>query len=578
MGDGLKALIIGKRNIVLDSLALAALFALLTYFAAKFEVFDAFVRIAERHKDMSLEDFATGLFVMSSLLLVFALRRWADLRMEVAASKVEEQKLRITQKELEKLVGERTRELVLANEQLEREVAERKLAQDRLEYRAFYDQLTDLPNRALFMNRLEELFKHKERYPDFRFAVLFMDIDRFKVINDSLGHLIGDQLLIMVGHRLKGCLRPVDTVARFGGDEFAILLKGIKDLDDVDLVADRVRELMKEPFSVYGQEVFASVSIGVAHCEMSYYDRPAEIIRDADIAMYKAKENGGAGHVVFDSDMHAQVVMALEVETDLRNAIARKEFRVYYQPLVRIADASLAGFEALLRWEHPERGLLLPEEFLLVAEDTGLIVPIGRWVLREACSQMRRWQEQYPAFRDLTVSVNLSGREFVQPGFVDEIGTALKETGLDPGSLRLEITERMIVTEPEYASLVLKRLKQLGVWLDIDDFGTGHSALSNLRDFPVDSLKIDRSFISSLAADEQNVAIVKTIVSLADTLKLSVVAEGVENEEQLSLTRGMKCGYAQGFYYHRPMDAATAEGILEKEGRGEVFGPAGSGS
>lgn len=565
--NNLKAFVIEKRNIILDSLALTLLFSLLTYFAARYEAFEAFVNLAREHKDLSLDDLATGLFVFSGLLLVFALRRWMDLRMEVAASKMEERKLRLTKKELETLVSERTAELVVANEQLEKEIMERKLAQDRLEYRAFYDPLTDLPNRALFINRLDELFKHKKRYPDFRFAVLFMDIDRFKVINDSLGHLIGDQLLIMVGHRLKACLRPVDTLARFGGDEFAVMLKGIKELDDVHIVADRIKSVMRKPFSIYGQDVFATLSIGVAHCEMTYYDRPVEIIRDADTAMYKAKENGGGGHMVFDSDMHAQAVMALKVETDLRNAIAREEFRVYYQPVVKVAGGSLAGFEALLRWEHPERGLLLPEEFLLVAEDTGLIVPIGRWVLREACTQMRRWQEQYPAFRDLTVSVNLSGREFVQPGFVDEIGTVLKETGLDPKSLRLEITERMIVTDPEYASLAMKRLKELGIWLDIDDFGTGHSALSNLRDFPVDSLKIDRSFISTLAADKQNIAIVKTIVALANTLELTVVAEGVETEEQQSLTRGMKCGYAQGFFYHRPLDAASAEVLLKEERR-----------
>ena len=463
----------------------------------------------------------------------------------------------------EKKLWQRTIELERANELLNQENSKLKKAEDLLTRQAFYDSLTDLPNRALFIDRLRISLERKKRYPNHSFAILFLDLDRFKVINASLGHIIGDQLLIMMAQRLKKHIRSSDTIARFGGDEFAILMEETEEISSVYDIAERFHNEMKSPFSIFGREIFTTMSIGIVMSNRGDYTRPEELLRDADTAMYHAKERGKACHVTFDSTMHAKATAAFWVETELRRAVEHNDFVVYYQPIISLEENKITGFEALLRWQHAERGIITPSEFISVAEETGLIIPIGESVIRESCRQLKAWQVQYPSCRDLTVSVNVSSKVFSQPDFFDFVKNVLEETGIKGSCLRLEIVERTLITNPEPAAAVMKRLKDFNVRFDIDDFGTGYSALNYLRYFPIKGLKIDGSFINSLTFDKNNIAIVKTMIGLGRDLGLDVIAEGIETVEQMDAFKNMNGEYAQGFYLFRPMDSEAAGNHLD---------------
>jgi diguanylate cyclase (GGDEF)-like protein len=422
---------------------------------------------------------------------------------------------------------------------------------------AFHDSLTGLPNRAMFTELLKAEMESSKRRNDHLFAVLFLDLDRFKNINDSLGHTHGDLLLVAFAERLERALRPVDTLARFGGDEFAILLSGMHDATDAVRVAQRISEELSQPFVLDKNSAFATASIGIA-LSSSGYDRPEDILRDADTAMYRAKENGKARYEVFDHAMHARAVSRLQLESDLRQAVEQKEFCVYYQPIVSLETGRLAGFEALVRWNHPRRGLVSPADFIPVAEETGLIVPIGGWVLQEACKHVRKCQLAFPSHRSLSLSVNLSARQVAQADLLDRIKEALAISNLSPHHLKLEITESVVMENAEAAALMFKQLRSLGVQLSIDDFGTGYSSLSYLHRFPLNYLKIDRSFVSRLTTDNDN-AIVRTISTLARNLGMEVIAEGIETEEQYQQLKMLGCEYGQGFLFSHPVNS---EGVI----------------
>lgn len=428
---------------------------------------------------------------------------------------------------------------------------------------AFHDSLTGLPNRAMFTELLKAEIESSSRRNDHKFAVLFLDLDRFKNVNDSLGHTHGDLLLVAFAERLERTLRPVDTLARFGGDEFAILLSGMTDATDAVRVAQRIQEELSQPFVLDKNSAFATASIGIA-LSSSGYDRPDDILRDADIAMYRAKENGKARYELFDQGMHARAVSRLQLESDLRQAIENKEFSVYYQPIVALPTGRLAGFEALVRWNHPRRGLVHPGDFIPVAEETGLIVPIGQWVLNEACVHVRKWQLDSPSHRALSLSVNLSARQVAQPDLLDQIKEALETSKLSPHCLKLEITESVVMENAEAAALMLKQLRSLGVQLSIDDFGTGYSSLSYLHRFPLNYLKIDRSFVSRLTTDNDN-AIVRTISTLARNLGMEVIAEGIETEEQYQQLKMLGCEYGQGYLFSRPVNNDGVQHLLAQD-------------
>ena len=430
---------------------------------------------------------------------------------------------------------------------------------------AFHDSLTGLPNRAMFTELLKAEIESSKRRDGHMFAVLFLDLDRFKNINDSLGHTHGDLLLVAFAERLERTLRPVDTLARFGGDEFAILLSGIKDATDAVRVAQRIQDELTQPFVLDKNSAFATASIGIA-LSSSGYDRADDILRDADIAMYRAKENGKARYELFDHGMHARAVSRLQLESDLRQAIEQKEFFVYYQPIVCLQTGRLAGFEALVRWNHPRRGIVSPADFIPVAEETGLIVPIGEWVLNEACAHVRQWQVDSPSHRSLSLSVNLSARQVAQPDLLERIKEALENSELNPHCLKLEITESVVMENAEAAALMFKQLRSLGVQLSIDDFGTGYSSLSYLHRFPLNYLKIDRSFVMRLTTDNDN-AIVRTISTLARNLGMEVIAEGIETEEQYQQLRMLGCEYGQGYLFSRPVDNLGVAHLLAQDAR-----------
>jgi diguanylate cyclase (GGDEF)-like protein/PAS domain S-box-containing protein len=450
------------------------------------------------------------------------------------------------------------------------DITERRVAEETLLHNAFYDGLTGLPNRALFMDRLGRAMGRARRHGHYLFAVLFLDLDRFKVVNDSLGHVIGDQLLVAVARRLESCLRPGDTAARLGGDEFTLLLDDIHDDKDATRIAERFQSELAKPFLLDGHEVFAGASIGIAisgeRGVSTPYQRPEELLRDADTAMYRAKALGRGRHEVFDADMHARAVALLQLETDLRHALERQDFHVFYQPIVSLETGRISGFEALARWEHPERGLVPPGEFIALAEETGLVIALDYTILDQACRQLRRWHQQFEGASTptLALSANLSSKHFSQGDVVADIERILRECDFPPHSLRLEVTESVILDNIESAATVLSRLKALGVQLSLDDFGTGYSSLSYLHRLPLDILKVDRSFVARMGGEDDNTEIVRAIVTLARNMKMAVIAEGVETEEQVRLLQELSCNYGQGFYFSRPLPAEEAARMLEE--------------
>jgi diguanylate cyclase (GGDEF)-like protein/PAS domain S-box-containing protein len=439
------------------------------------------------------------------------------------------------------------------------DITQRRLAEEQLAHRAFYDPLTNLPNRGLFLDRLRHAVRREKRNPNYLFAVLFLDVDRFKRINDSLGHTVGDRMLVLVARRLELSLRPGDTVARLGGDEFTILLDDIHTVSDATHVADRIQDELAKPFQLTGHEVVTSASIGIA-LSAAGYDKPEDIVRDADTAMYRAKALGKARHALFDTGMHEQEVRLLKLEADLRRAIERDELLVHYQPIIALVSGRIVAVEALVRWKHPERGLVSPGEFIPLAEETGLIIPIGEFVMREACLQLRAWQLSMPGETDLAVSVNLSTRQFVLPDLVSRVEAVLSESDLDPRLLLLEITESVLMEKPEAVRNMLAQLRRIGVRISIDDFGTGYSSLAYLQRFPIDNLKIDRSFVSPLGEHGENSEIARTIVNIGHNLGMTVIAEGVETATQLAQVRELECEGAQGHLFSHPIDSEmTAE-------------------
>ncbi len=455
-----------------------------------------------------------------------------------------------------------------------RDITARKQAELELLFNAGHDGLTGLPNRALFLERLQSVIDRMARHPEQCAAVLFIDIDDFKVINDSLGHEAGDELIVELGKRIKTSLRSGDTVgrqppgpengetvARMGGDEFTVLLEDVTDPGNAMRVAQRIRQVVEHPFVLRGHKIHRSASVGVAltSAEVSAED----LIRNADIAMYRAKNNGKSCCELFDSDMHAQVMTRLQMEADLGRALERQEFRLYYQPVVALVTAAVEGFEALVRWERPGCGLVPPAEFITLAEDTGLIVALGDWILNEACKQAIRWQQQHAPGPSPYVSVNISGKQFSCPNFLDQIKGALQKSGLSPHLLKLELTESVAMENAPRTEQILREIQRLGVKLSIDDFGTGYSSLSYLRRFPINTLKIDKSFVLNMHDNNEACAIVRTIVALARSLQMDVVAEGLETEEQLEQLKSIVCDAAQGYFFSKPMPASQSVKFLE---------------
>jgi diguanylate cyclase (GGDEF)-like protein/PAS domain S-box-containing protein len=442
------------------------------------------------------------------------------------------------------------------------DITERKLAVERLTYDAFHDSLTGLPNRALFMDRLGRAMEAARRHPERLFAVLFLDLDRFKVVNDSLGHTFGDRLLVSVAARLKQVIRSSDTVARLGGDEFTVLLEGVEQVTDAVRTAQRVHEALQVPFSFDDRELFTTASIGIA-LSPTGYERPEDVLRDADIAMYRAKARGKARHEVFDKTMHDRAVKLLQLETALRHAVDRDELRVHYQPIVSLLTGHIIGFEALLRWQRGEQ-LVSAEEIVPVAEETGLILPIGEWVLREALQQLRVWRAVDPDREPLHIHVNLSPRQFLHPNLYSQVERALVATSVDPQTLHLEVTESVLIDNGDAAASLLRSLSDAKIRLSLDDFGTGYSSLSTLRRFPFDLLKIDRSFLAADVDGTRADEIVRTIGNLARVLGMEVTVEGLESAQQVERMRGLGIDYAQGFFFSRPVDAAAATMLLER--------------
>ena len=452
------------------------------------------------------------------------------------------------------------------------DITSRKATEDSLRYAAYHDMLTRLPNRALFVDRLAQCIERSRRVDGYRYAVLFLDLDRFKVINDSLGHAVGDALLVAIAKRLSACLRKFDTIcrtevptmARLGGDEFIILLDGLRGHESAMMVADRLQREVIRPFQIMGHEVHSSASIGIATGRLDY-QHPEDVLRDADTALYTAKAKGPGNFALFDAAMRHRAMARIQMETDLRRAIERRQLYLQYQPILRMPEGRIISFEALVRWEHPERGRIRPDHFIPVAEDTGLIVPLGRWVLYESCRQLAQWTRDYPRNPPLSINVNVSSEQFADPRLTQNVDAVLAETGVDPRQLNLEITESIMMESTGRSIAALPELKARKISLHMDDFGTGYSSLSYLRSLPVDVVKIDREFIRDMGSGrgtDGDDTIVRTIINLVHDLGMRVTAEGVEKASQLKRLRGFGCDYAQGFYFMPPVDADDVVALL----------------
>ncbi|MBD2437429.1 GGDEF domain-containing response regulator [Nostoc sp. FACHB-110] len=455
--------------------------------------------------------------------------------------------------ELEQRVKHRTWELENALQKLQREIASRQQLQDKLLDIVLHDSLTGLPNRVLFIRRLGKALNLAKQNANYQFAVLYLDCDRFKVVNDSLGHLVGDELLIAISHRLQSCLNSSDTLARLGGDEFGILVENLTDISSAIQIAEKILQQFSITFKLSRYEVFMNASIGI-NWGNKHYEKPEYLLRDADTAMYRAKALGKARYNIFDPIMHLEAIQLLEIENDLRRAIERQEFIIYYQPIVSLRTGKISGFEALVRWQHPVRGLILPSEFMPVAEETGLINAIDMWVLQSACHQLNTWQTHSFVPEDLTISVNLSAKLFNQPNLISQIDQIIYETKVNPSNLELEITESVIMENNHLVRTIIEQIKKRKIKLVMDDFGTGYSSLSYLHSFPLNSLKIDKSFISRMQFNQENMGLVPAIISIAESMNITVIAEGVETQEQLAKLKKLNCNFAQGYLFSRPLE------------------------
>ncbi|MDP9018268.1 MAG: EAL domain-containing protein, partial [Candidatus Eremiobacteraeota bacterium] len=454
----------------------------------------------------------------------------------------------------------RTLDLEMAQIELHGEIATRIEAEERLRERAYHDGLTGLPNRAFLNKQLESAIAHARQDASFQFAVFFIDLDRFNVVNDSLGHAIGDRLLAALGRRLESRLHANDIVARIGGDEFVVLIQNLQGEPDAVGIGERLVGALADPFYIDEQEVFMTASLGIAMSRQGY-EKPEEILRDADIAMYHAKKSGRAGHQIFDRVMHDRTVMQMQLETDFRRAVIRQELFLEYQPIIRLTDESIVGFEALVRWQHPARGVIYPDDFIPMAEQTRLILPMSSFVLLQAAAQAARWIARYP---ELYVLVNVSAIRFTKSGFLEEVSSVLRDARIPPSAIRLEITESAVMENADVAQSVLGELRAHGIRSQIDDFGTGYSSLSYLQKLPIDGLKIDRSFIGAMTSNPEAAEIVRAIVSLAGSLKLQVIAEGIETREQAVQLAALGIDYGQGFYFAKPGAPEDVGRLLEK--------------
>ena len=469
--------------------------------------------------------------------------------------------LRAAQKEISQLNTELEQRVRQRTAQLEQEIAERLQVQERLLHLALHDVLTGLPNRTWFMKRLEQLLQQVHQQSGYHFAVLFLDCDRFQAVNDSLGHLVGDQLLVSIARRIELCLRPGTMLCRLGGDEFAILLQDIEKPSDTIKVANGILHELAAPFQIGDYQVFTNVSIGIA-MGSDIYKQPEHILRDADTAMYRAKANGKACYQMFEQTMHSRALHNFQLESDLRHALERHELVAYYQPIINLNNNQIDSFEALVRWKHPEKGLIDPSKFIPIAEETGLVMAIDLFVLQQACQQLRSWRDEGLADVSLTMNVNLSVKHFMSFDLLAQIDHVLQETGITGNSLRLEITESDIMENAEFAGKIISQLRDRHIQLSIDDFGTGYSSLSYLHRLPIDHLKIDRSFVMRIGKNGKNTEIIRAIIALAKSLDMFTIAEGVETQDQLDQIRELKCEFCQGYLFSRPVEANAARNLL----------------